>query len=121
MTEPTRDPAGHEPPPDDSEAGEPRLVIRLRMPAPVPRTVPPPGATTMRVETDGAVYQFDARSMTAVRLRRDGSHLRRDGEPLALLSWPEPVVGRGMQLQLLVREDGLPTTRFTSLVRRIER
>ena len=121
MTEPTRDHTGHERPHDDSEAEEPQVAIRLRLPGPVPRTAPPPGATTMRVVTEGAVYEFDARSMTAVRLRRDGSHLRRDGEPLALLSWPEPVVGRGMELQLLVREDGLPTTRFTSLVRRVER
>ncbi|MDP5184832.1 hypothetical protein QOZ88_19545 [Blastococcus sp. BMG 814] len=75
----------------------------------------------MRVETDGAVYLFNARPMTAIRLRRDGSHLRRDGEPLALLSWPDPVIGQGMELLLLVREDGLPTTRFTSNVRLIER
>jgi hypothetical protein len=75
----------------------------------------------MRVVTDGAVYHFDGRSMTAVRLCRNGIHLRRDGEPLALFSWPEPVVGRGMELQLLVREDGLPTIRFTSLVRQILR
>jgi hypothetical protein len=74
----------------------------------------------MRVVTEGAVYEFDPASMTAVRLRRDGGQLRRDGEPLTLLSWPHPAVGLGMELQLQVREDGLPTTRFTSVVRRIE-
>jgi hypothetical protein len=121
VSEPISDQAGHEPPDPGGEAGEPQLVIRLRIPGPGPRTAPPPGATTMRVVTEGAVYEFDARSMTAVRLRREGSHLRRDGEPLALLSWPEPVAGRGMELQLLVREDGLPTSRVTSLVRRVER
>jgi hypothetical protein len=110
-----------ESPGDVGGVQEPQVVIQLRIPGPAPRTEPPPGATTMRVVTEGAVYRFDARSMTAVRLRRDGSHLRRDGEALALLSWPAPVVGRGMELQLLVREDGLPTARFTSLVRRVER
>jgi hypothetical protein len=44
-----------------------------------------------------------------------------DGEVLALLSWPSPLVGRGMELQLLVREDGAPTVRFTSDVVRVER
>ncbi|TKJ28476.1 hypothetical protein [Blastococcus sp. CCUG 61487] len=122
MTEPPHDQAGHERPDvNDNEAGEPQVVIRLRIPGPVPPKAAPPGATTMRVVTEGAVYEFHAGSMTAVRLRRDGSHLRRDGEPLALLSWPAPVVGRGMELQLLVREDGIPTTRFTSTVRRVER
>jgi hypothetical protein len=121
VTEPPPDRAGPEPPDDNGEAGVPWLVIRLRIPGPAPRTAPPPGATTMRVVTEGAVYEFDARSMTAVRLRRDGRHLRRDGEPVALLSWPEPVVGRGMELQLLLREDGVPTCRVTSLVRRVER
>ena len=75
----------------------------------------------MRVMTEGAVYEFNAQSMTAVQLRRGGRQLRRDGEPPVLLSWPEPVVGRGMQLQLLVREDGVPSTRFTTAVVRVER
>ena len=35
--------------------------------------------------------------------------LRRDGESLTLLSWPEPVVGGGMVRDLMVREDGVPT------------
>lgn len=103
------------------EHADPPVTIRLHLPGLAPRTPPPPGATTMRVETDGAVYVLDARSMTAIRLRRDGSHLRRDGEPLTLLSWPAPVVGQGMALLLLVREDGLPSTRFNSDVRRIDR
>lgn len=118
MTEPNCAPGGRQP--DDGTPDEPGLVIRLRIPAPAPRTTPPPGAATLRVVTEGAVYVFDARTMTAVRLRRTGSQLRRDGEPLTLLSWPDPVVGHGMQLQLLVREDGTPTTRFTSAVVRVE-
>jgi hypothetical protein len=121
MTGPTRDPADQRPPDDDSEAGDSWPALRLRIPGPAARTAPPPDATTMRVVTEGAIHEFDAGSMTAVRLRRDGSHLRRNGEPLALLSWPTPVLRRGMELQLLVREDGLPTTRFTSLVRGVER
>ena len=100
---------------------DPQVTIRVHLPGLARRTPPPPGATAMRVETDGAVYLFNAGSMTAIRLRHDGSHLRRDGEPLTLLSWPDPVAGQGMELLLLVREDGLPTTRFTSDVRRINR
>lgn len=117
MTAPTPGAGGQQP--DDGQTDVPRMVVHLRIPAPVARK-PPPGTTTLRVVTEGAIYDFDARSMTAVRLRRTGSLLRRDGEPLALLSWPEPVVGQGMALELLVREDGVPTTRLTSAVVRVE-
>jgi hypothetical protein len=109
-------------PPADGDDGTdvPPVVISLRLPGPGPRTPPPSGATTMRVITEGAAYLLDPVSMTAVRLRRHGATLRRDGEALTLLSWPTPVVGRGMQLQVLVREDGVPTIRFTSAVVQVE-
>lgn len=99
---------------------EPVLVIRLRLSLPAPAEAPP-GARPMRVVTEGAIYEFEPDAMTAVRLRRDGAELRRDGEQLKLLIWPNPVVGYGMELQLMVREDSVPTVRQTSAVLRIER
>ncbi|UOY01640.1 hypothetical protein [Blastococcus sp. PRF04-17] len=114
-------PTAHPPPADDGGTTEPTVVLRVHLAGPAPRTAPPPDATPMRVVTDGAVYVFDPDTMTALRLPRDGTELRRDGEPLALLSWPDPVVGRGMELQLQVREDGVPTVRFTSAVRQVQR
>ena len=41
VTEPPRDQAGHGQPHDDGEAREPQVVIRLRIPGPVPRTAAP--------------------------------------------------------------------------------
>jgi hypothetical protein len=101
-------------------AAEPTLVIRVTLGNPAPRTPPPPDATPMRVVTEGAVCLFAPATMTAVRLRRDGAELRRDGEPLMLLSWPEPIVGHSMALQLQVREDGVSTTRISSTVLGVE-
>ena len=49
------------------------------------------------------------------------AELRRYGEQLRLLIWPHPGVGYGMELQLMVREDGIPTVRQTSAVLRIDR
>jgi hypothetical protein len=101
---------------DDLFDGE-RLVIRLRLPLAALTDPPPPGARRMRVTTEGAVYEFDPRTMTAVRLHRSGPELRRDAEPLTLLGWPTPVVGVGMTLYLIVREDTrAPTVRTTSPV-----
>lgn len=76
----------------------------------------------MRVVTIGAVYEFDPRSMTGVRLRHQGADMRRDGQPFALLSWPEPVLGYRMQVQLRPQADGqLPQIHETTPVVRIER
>lgn len=105
---------------DDGELTDgPALVIRLRVaPAPVP---PPPDAPRMRVTTEsGTVYELDPRAMTAVRLRSGEAELRRNGEQLRLLGWPTPTVGQCLELQLMVREDGVPTVRRTTPVLRVE-
>jgi hypothetical protein len=113
------------PPPEDQHAhptddlgdvaDERRLVIRVQLPRRPRPTPPPPGARPTRVTTaSGTVYLFVPKTMTAVRLRGDGAQLRRDGEPVALLNWPEPVLGARMELELMVREDGVPTVRATT-------
>jgi hypothetical protein len=58
--------------------------------------------------------------MTAVRLRNAGAELRRDGETLTMLGWPEPLVGDCLELHLMVREDGVPTVRQTTPVLRVQ-
>lgn len=104
--------------PDMAGDGEsPQLIIRVQLSSPPRPTPPPPDAWPMRVTTaSGTVYFFHPGTMTAVRLRGEGSHLRRDGEPIPLLSWPEPVLGACMELELMVREDGVPTVRATTPV-----
>jgi hypothetical protein len=97
-----------------------QLVIRLRIPLSAPTAPPPPDALRTRVVTEGGVYELDPHALTAVRLGRTGAALRRDGETLTMLGWPEPVVGVGMVLHLMVREDGVPTVRWTSPVLRVE-
>lgn len=98
----------------------PVLVIRLRTAA--ARTPPPPDARPMRVATaSGSIYKLDPHTMTAVRLADSGAELRRDGERLGLLSWPEPAVGECLELHLMVREDGVPTVRLTTPVVRVDR
>ncbi len=96
-------------------------MIRLRVPLAALISPPPPNARRTHVTTEGAVYELDPHTMTAVRLRRSGPELRRDAEPLTLLGWPSPVVGVGMMLCLIVREDnGAPTVRTTSPVMRVD-
>ena len=64
----------------------------------------------------GSVYKLDPHTMTAFRLSDGGAELRRDGERLAPLSWPKPVVSEDLVLLLLVCEDGVPTVRRTTPV-----
>lgn len=45
--------------------------------------------------------------------------LRRDGDPIPLLSADVPVVGRPRTLMLGIRGDGVPTIRNTTFVRQI--
>jgi len=105
---------------DDLADGE-RLVIRLRVPLAALADPPPPDGHRIRVTTEGAVYELDPHAMTAVRRRRSGPELRRDEEPLTLLGWPTPVVGVGMTLYLIVREDTRAFTgRTTSPVLRVD-
>lgn len=45
--------------------------------------------------------------------------LRRDGDPIPVLSADVPVVGRPWTLLLAIRDDGVPTVRNTTFVRQI--
>jgi hypothetical protein len=115
----TDEPDQNGPDTGDDPIGAPALVIRLRVAA--EPTPPPPGARPMRVVTfSGSVCKLDPRTMTAYRLPDGGAELRRDGERVHLLSWPEPVLGECLELYLMVREDGVPTVRLTTPVVRID-
>lgn len=66
------------------------------------------------ITTSGTTYETDGRTIT----RLNASHeLRRDGEPITILQYVEPVVGQRWNLLLMVREDGIAATvRSTSPV-----
>jgi hypothetical protein len=71
----------------------------------------------MRVITAaGTIHKLDPHTMTAFRLPARGADLRREGERVQLLRWPEPVLGERMELHLILGDDGVPTIRRTILV-----
>lgn len=82
---------------------------------------------TVRVWTSsGAVYDLRGRWLIrlvpAERTAIDGydlAHLRRDGEPIAVVDVDPPVVGQRWRLLLRVREDGVLTLRETTPVVRV--
>jgi hypothetical protein len=87
----------------------------------------------MIVVTETSRHVLDRLLMSATRVPGVGAggviglpepmlaHLRRDAEALQLLKWPDPKVGEEMTLLLMVREDGVPTVRTTTIVRRVRR
>jgi hypothetical protein len=87
----------------------------------------------MIVVTETSRYVLDRLVMSATRIPGAGAgavvglpapilaHLRRDAEALHLIEWPEPRVGEEMRLLLMVREDGVPTVRTTTIVRAVHR
>lgn len=82
------------------------------------RQVPP---RRMLVGTANSLYLFDEAEMFMIRVTREESsgQLRRDGERVPLLQWPQPVLGQSMQLLLADVSDSpnvVMTMRVTSAV-----
>lgn len=77
--------------------------------------------TEMKFTTEsGSTYLFDSRSLTRIRDVEDTNLLRRDGDPVDVLSVIELVVGKSAQFILDIRKDGVPTLRTTSPITSIE-
>lgn len=65
------------------------------------------------ITTSGTTYETDGNTVTRIEPCME---LRRDGEPIKILQFTTPVVGRRWDLLLMVREDGIATLRSTSPV-----
>lgn len=85
--------------------------------------------TVTRVHTQTSVHEIDWAARTVTRMvRADGpidetyptATLRRDGDPVPLITLEEPVVGQPLMMVLDVRGDGVATVRTTTPVAAIE-
>lgn len=78
--------------------------------------------TRLRFHTEtGSVHVIDISTRTYTRVTAGSGGMRRDGEPIPVMSAVLPQVGDRLVVLLRLREDGAPTVRTTSQVVRIEK
>lgn len=74
----------------------------------------------MKVTTQsGSLYEFDKEKMRMRRVNEDAT-LRRDGQWVKLLFFPDPLVGKDMVIYLEGLGEGPYTTRTTTRVTSVE-